>query len=85
MARPYKASSPYITNRLQAQKYADSLLPKVSKLPAVKWAVTLAAPDPRIEVWDVVEVVADTVQIVGQVTKISMSDRAMDLEVQVWE
>lgn len=80
--RPYKASSPYITTAAQARAYAESLLPQVSRLAGVKWTVTMTAPDPRIEVWDVIEVVTPTAVVVGQVVKITLSDRGMVLDVQ---
>jgi hypothetical protein len=82
MARPYKASSPYVTTRQQAQDYANTLLPQVSRLKAVTWTVQII-PDPRLEVWDTIQVDTHTGTITGRVSKITMTDDTMILEVQV--
>lgn len=80
---PYFASSQYVTTADQARKYALSLLPQVSDLPAVQYTIQ-CLPDPRFEVWDVVVVKTQDREFRARITKIVLPGSGlMTLTVQV--
>lgn len=80
---PYLVSSPYVKTADQARGYAASLLPEVSSLPAVAYTIQCAA-DPRLEVWDVVNVVTESRSFTGRIEKITLPGTGfMSLRVQV--
>lgn len=80
---PYFASSQFVTDEAAAQTYADSLLPKVSSLPAAGYLVR-CVPDPRREVGDVIPFDLNGEVLVGQVAeRVLSSSGAMTLRMLV--
>lgn len=70
---PYFAASEFITTTAQAQEYADSLLPSVSRIPAARLQIE-CLPDPRREVGDVVPFDRTaTDRIVGRIERLELS------------
>lgn len=70
---PFFASSQNVTTEAQAQAYADSMLPKVSSVPAAPVMIQ-CVPDPRREVGDVVPFYRNGERLVGRIDEISLSD-----------
>lgn len=80
---PYFAASQYVVTKEQAQEYADALLPQVSVMPAVTYTIQ-CAPDPRLEVWDVVTVTTQDDTFEARISKIILPGTgAMTLTVEV--
>lgn len=68
---PYFASSQFVTDPVAAAAYAEAQLPKVSRLPAVRYTVQ-CAPDPRWEVWDVCTLDAGDGPMPARVDKVTL-------------
>jgi hypothetical protein len=69
---PYFASSQFVTTYEQAHDYAVSLLPKVSKQPAVTFTIQ-CLPDPRRQVGDVVPFTWNGVPRVGRIREMQLA------------
>lgn len=82
--KPTFLSSQFVTTNAQAQQWADDQLPLVSKLPAVTYTVQ-CAPDPRLEVWDVVSLsTQDATDLPARIQKITLPAKGqMTMTVQV--
>lgn len=71
---PYFASSEFILTTVQAQAYADSLLPKVSTQAAIPYSIQ-AVIDPRREVGDVVPfTLEDGTALTGRIQHLALAD-----------
>ena len=79
---PYFYSSPYLTNPLAAHAYAEKLLAQVSRLRAIA-ATVVGAPDPRLEVGDVVSIPVHDTPTDGRVTKIDLTTSGLTAVVAI--
>lgn len=70
---PYFFSSEFITDEATAQSVAESMLPKVSRLPAAQYTIQ-CLPDPRREVGDVVPFTYDNETLVGRIQELTLAD-----------
>jgi len=71
---PYFASSQFITTTVDAQAYADALLPKVSTQSAIPYSIQ-AVVDPRREVGDVVPfTLEDGTALTGRIQHLTLAD-----------
>jgi hypothetical protein len=74
---PYFASSEFVTTEVDAQAYADSLLPKVSSVRAAPYLIQ-CLPDPRREVGDVVPFTTTSgLELVGRIDEITLPDTGL--------
>jgi hypothetical protein len=79
---PYFYSSPYLTTKIAAAAYARQLLAQVSRLRAVA-ATVVTAPDPRLEVGDVVSIPVDGVPTDGRITKLDLTAAGLTAVVSI--
>lgn len=80
---PYFASSEWVTTSVDAQAYADALLPGVSSVPAVPFTIQ-CLPDPRREVGDVVSFTRDGETLAGRIDHLTLpGEGPMSLRVLV--
>lgn len=73
---PFFASSQLVKTKEQAQAYANQLLPQKSKMGAVDYTIQ-CAPDPRLEVWDVIEFEKDKKNYTGRIKKITLPHQGL--------
>lgn len=73
---PTFLSSEFVKTIDQAQEWANRTLPEVSTMNAVSYNIQ-CAPDPRLEVWDVIEFEKDGITHVGRITKITLPSRGL--------